>query len=308
MATRGKPTKYSTHPDWRRRFLLRPKIWAGMALVAALGLGGHQVWRQQAPTIAQEARYQLNVDDVRISPQPPWIRSDVKSEALRDAGLPGTLSLLDDWDALVERVRQAFEFHPWIASVKRITRRLPSSLEIELEYRRPLAAVQSAGPGGAALLPVDAMAVRLPEADLTPAELRYLPRISGIAGRPIVGHAWEDPRVIGGVRLAAALADVWQQLQLVEIVPSPHPVVQGESRFYSYELLTSGRTRIVWGAAPGEEQAAGESALQAKRKRVLDYAATIGRLDSIDGPPSIDVRKEMIVAPRTTQRESAETR
>jgi hypothetical protein len=155
---------------------------------------------------------------------------------------------------------------------------------------------------------VDALAVRLPEADLVPAELRYLPRISGTTGRPIVGHAWEDPRVLGGVKLAAALADVWQQLQLVEIVPSPHPVVQGESRFYSYEILSSGRTRILWGAPPGEEQAAGESALDAKRQRVLDYAATIGRLDSIDGPPSIDVRKDLIVAPRTTQREPAETR
>ena len=27
----------------------------------------------------------------------------------------GTLSVLDDWDALSRRVKEAFEFHPWVA-------------------------------------------------------------------------------------------------------------------------------------------------------------------------------------------------
>jgi hypothetical protein len=277
-------------------------------LLSIIGVGGQILWQRQAATIARNPAYQLTANDVRITPPPVWVRSDIKSEVLRDAGLIGHLSLLDDWDALVHRVRQAFEFHPWVASVKRISRSLPNSLEIELEYRRPIAAVEFSGQGGVALLPIDAAAIRLPEADLTDDERRYLPRIANVSGRPLVGHAWDDSRVVGGARLAAALADVWQSLRLVMIVPSSHPLVHGEARFYSFEIVTSGGTRIVWGAAPGEDQTAGESTAAAKRQRLLDYAVASGRLDAIDGPDSVDIRKELVVTPRTAKREAGETR
>jgi hypothetical protein len=269
---------------------------------AVLGLTGHFIWRQQLAVVAHNPQYQVTPEAIQITPPPPWVRSDIKTEVLRDAGLVGKLSLLDDWETLVARVRQAFESHPWIGSVARITRHLPNSLVIELEYRRPIAAVESSSQSGIALLPIDATGARLPEADLTDAELRYLPRISQVMGRPMTGHTWEDPRVLGGVKLAAALYDVWRQLRLVEIIPSAHPVVQGDVRYYSYEIVTSGRTRIVWGAAPGEEQLAGESPLATKRQRLVDFAASNGRLDAIDGPASVDVRKDLVVVPRTAKR------
>jgi hypothetical protein len=283
-------------------------VWASLLAIAVLGVGGHFLWRQQAASIARRSPYRLTPDAIRISSLPDWIRSDIKTEALRAAGLPGNLSVLDDWDTLVQRIRQAFEFHPWVKSVNRITRRLPSSLEIELTYRRPLAAVEVKGPGGVALLPVDAAAVRLPDIDLTDAERRFLPRIVNVSGRPMIGAIWEDPRVVGGVKLAGALQDVWRPLQLVEIIPSPHPQVLGEARFYAFEIVTNGRTRIVWGAAPGDEQSAGESPFAEKRQRLLDFAASGGRLDSIHGPAAVDVRKELLVTPRTASREENEVR
>ncbi len=177
-----------------------------------------------------------------------------------------------------------------------------------MAYRRPVAAVESIGQGGVALSPIDASAVRLPEADLTEDELRSLPRISIATGRPLVGHAWDDPRVAGGVQLAAALTDVWQQLRLVTIVPSANLLVQGDLRFYSYDIVTSGGTHVVWGVAPGQEQLAGESPLVEKRRRLIGFAAGSGRLDAIDGPAAVDVRKELIVTPRTAKRGGTETR
>jgi hypothetical protein len=274
-------------------------------LLVILGVSGQILWQRYAPAIATRPQYQIAAEAVHITPPPPWIRSDIKSEVLRDAGLVGNLSVLADWDALVHQVRQAFEFHPWIAAVKSVRRSLPNALEIELEYRVPVAAVESSGQGGVALLPIDAAAIRLPEADLTDVERRYLPRVSNVAGRPLVGDVWDDPRVVGGAKLAAALADVWRPLRLVEILPSPHPVVQADVRYYTYELVTSGGTRVVWGAAPGEELSAGESPLAAKRQRLLEYAATTGRLDAIDGPAAIDIRKELVVVPRTAKRETS---
>jgi len=303
MGTRSKPSKTAPPVNWRALVRFRPQVWVGLFLIVLLGGGGHLLWRQQSARVARQPQYQLSPDAVRITPMPPtWVRSDIKTEALRDAGLPGNLSLLEDWDTLLARVRQAFEFHPWVASVKRVTRGLPNSLEIELEYRRPVAAVESSGPGGISLLPIDATAVRLPEADLSEAERRYLPRISQVVGRPIIGKPWEDQRVLGGVKLVSVLQDVWRSLRLVEIIPSPHPLVQGDARYYSYEIVTSGGTRVVWGAAPGEEQSAGESAVGEKRQRLLEFAAKNGRLDALDGPGSVDVRKEIVVLPKVAKR------
>jgi hypothetical protein len=286
---------------------IRPRVFAVLGLLLALGVGSHFVWRHYAPTVARHAQYQISVDDIRISPQPPWIRSDIKSEVLRDAGLVGHLSVLDDWDVLAKRVRDAFELHPWVASVERITKRLPSALDVELHYRQPVAAVESSEPNGVTFLPIDFQGFRLPDADLTDAERSYLPRISGVSGRPLVGESWEDPRVVGGARLAAALADVWQQLRLVEIIPGPKPQMQGETRIYTFEIITSGGTRIVWGATTGEELTLGESPFGLKRQRLLDFASQHGLLDSIDGPKTVDVRSELVVTPREAKRKPDET-
>ncbi len=286
---------------------LRPRVFVVLALLVGLGFAAHYIWQRYAPTVARHPQYRITADDIQITPPPPWIRSDIKTEVLRDAGLVGTLSVLDDWDALAQRVRDAFEMHPWVASVERITKRLPSALDVELKYRRPVAAVESIEPHGVTFLPIDERAIRLPDADLTETERRYLPRISGVTGRPLVGDAWEDPRVVGGAQLAAALADVWQQLRLVEIISPPQPQVHNDTRIYTFDIITSGGTRIVWGATTGQETTIGESPFDAKRKRLLDYAAQHGKLESIDGPASVDVRSDLVVTPRTARRKPAAT-
>lgn len=288
-------------PQRRRRFLLRPRVWAGLFFLVGLGFAAHYLWQRGAPTIARHPQYQITAENIHITPPPPWIRSDLKSQVLRDAGLT-TLSVLDDWDTLSRRVKDAFEFHPWVASVERITKGLPASLEIELKYRRPVAAVESGDVSGISFLPVDENAVRLPEGDLTDAELRYLPRISGVTGRPLVGDTWNDARVAGGARLAAALGDVWQKLRLIEIIAVLHSAAGNDSQTYSYDIITKGGTRVVWGTAPGQEQTAGESAFDQKRKLLMDYAAQHGQLESITGPKEIDVRSDLIIKPREARK------
>jgi hypothetical protein len=271
----------------------------------AIGFAGNLAWRKNAPRIAHESHYILSAENIHLTPAPPWIRSDIKSQVLRDAGLEGTISILDDGTSVVRRVKEAFEFHPWIASVEKITKRLPSALYIELRYRRPVAAVESPDVGGVTYLPVDEQAIRLPEIDLTEAERRYLPRISGVIGRPLVGDPWDDPRVVGGAKLAAALGDVWRQLRLVEIMATLQDARVEQAESYAFEIVSSGGTRIVWGAAPGQESAFGESTLEAKRQRLLEYAAQHGKLESIDGPERLDVRSDLVVTPRTARRSTA---
>jgi len=284
---------------------LRPRVWISLLFLVALGFGGHLLWQQFAPHISQHPQYLVTADRIHITPPPPWVRSDIKTEVLRDAGLLGRLSVLDEPDRLHRQIKDAFEFHPWVAVVGRVSKRLPASLEIELEYRQPIAAVETTGGGRLALLPVDRQVVRLPEADLTEVEKRYLPRISGITGRPAIGATWNDPRVTGGTRLVAGLRDVWQELRLVEIIPSSHPRVRGEVRFYTYEIITSGGTRIAWGAAPGLGPV-DEAPFGAKRERLLQFATSHGQLDSIHGPEIVDVQRDLVVTPRTAKRDATD--
>jgi hypothetical protein len=280
-------------------------MWAGLVILLALGVGADYLWRRSAPMVARHPQYQLTAEGIHITAPPPWIRSDIKAQVLRDARLADHVSVLDDWEMLSRRVKDAFEFHPWVASVERITKRPPATLEIELKYRKPVAAVESGDPGGVNFLPIDEHAVRLPEADLTETERRYLPRISGVTGRPLVGEVWNDPRVIGGVRLAASLADVWQRLRLVEIMAALSSSPHDEAQMCNFEIVTSGGTRIVWGAAPGGEKPAGEAAFDQKRKRLLEYAAQHGQLESIDGPAAIDLRNDLVITPRTARRKES---
>jgi hypothetical protein len=286
--------------------LWRPKIWGGLVLVLVVGYCGHVAWQRFLPTVARHPQFQITVENVHITPPPPWIHADVKAEVFRDAALAGKLSVIGDQHPLYERVRTAFAFHPWVAAVGNIRVSLPATLEIELRYRQPIAAVESIDGETISYLPVDADGVRLPDGDFSDIERRALPRISGVAGRPSIGERWADERVTSAATLAANLADVWNQLRLVEIVPSMHAQVRGENSFYAFEILTSGGTRIVWGAAPGREQDAAESPFDAKRQRLLDYAAGPGQLDSIDGPAAVDVRSELVVSPRTARRPSAD--
>jgi hypothetical protein len=283
-----------------RRILLRPRVWAGLIFLLALGFGAHFLWQRGAPTIGRHPQYRLTAESIHITPPPAWIRSNIKDQVIRDAGLT-SLSVLDDGETFTRRVKDAFEFHPWVSSVEKITRRLPASLDIELKYRRPIAAVESRDSGGVTYLPIDERAIRLPEGDLTAAECRYLPRISGVTGRPLVGDAWNDPRVVGGAKLAAALNDVWQKLRLVEIIAILQSGPHDDSPVYAFEIITTGGMRVVWGAAPGQEPTSGESAFDQKRQRLLDYAAQHGQFESIDSPAAIDVRSDLVVTPRTAK-------
>ena len=284
-----------------RRVRIRPRVWACLALLVGLEVFAHFLWQRNASTVAHQPQYVLSADRIQITAPPAWIRSDIKSQVLRDSGLAGNTSVLDNWDALAKRVKDAFEMHPWVASVDRITRKLPSSLDIELKYRRPIAAVESRDHTGVLFLPVDEHAVRLPEGDLTETERRYLPRVSGITGRPRVGDVWDDPRVIGGARLAVQLEDVWQKLRLVEILARMLPAVRDDRPACTFEIVTFGGTRIIWGATPGQESSFGDSPFPLKRQRLLDYANQYGKLESIDGPEVLDVRSDLVVTPRTAR-------
>jgi hypothetical protein len=273
---------------------------ATIAVLGMLAVAGKYSWNTFATSIRTQPRYLVTADSIEIPQPPAWIRRDIKREVLQDAGLTGTLSILDDRAQLHERLHQAFRFHPWVRSVERIELKPPATVEVALAYRKPIAAVESASQEQTQLLVLDGDLVRLPEMDLTEAEKRYLPRIHGITNRPLVGETWSDERVTGAVQLITALGDAWTRLYLVDVIPSESPEVTKQNRFYVYDLVTTGGTRIVWGAAPGQEPP-GETPFAEKLKQLKSFVAQNGPLNSMHTPETINLRTGLTVEQRTVK-------
>jgi hypothetical protein len=252
-------------------------------LLAGFAAGSYAVWRHVEKK--ERARYILTLDQLQVTPLPPWIHSDVRAEGFRNASRDSRLSALDD--DLVSRIADAFALHPWVAKVNRVTKHPPARVDVDLVYRQPVSMVEVAGGD---LLPVDAEGVLLPGMDFTPTEKRSYPFLAGIETLPMrpVGQPWGDGRVLDGALIAAAFGPAWQQLKLYRIQPSAGPAA-ATPRETAYELSTWGGTRIVWGLGP-TTKLLGEPSAAEKVARLQQYAATHGGLDGRAGAQLLDVR------------------
>ena len=286
------------HPLARRRALAI----AVLLVVATLALAGREMWRRAAPYVIGRERYLLRAERITITKPPEWIVADVRGQVIHHAGLDRRLSILDPGFAAA--IQNAFALHPWVASVDRVEKQFPPAVHVALTYRRPVAAIEAPQGDGFQLLPVDKQGVRLPAEDVPAIRLRYLPRLTGVVGPPPAGQSWDDPRVVGGVELAARLAGDWESLHLFEIVPSARPEIQGDRRYFVYDLRSGGGTQIIWGAPP-QESVPGEDGFDVKLQRLKQCAAQYGPLDSVQSPAVIDIRRGIAVTPRTVKKPEA---
>ena len=260
----------------------RPLALGGL-LVAVLLVGSHLVWKAVRPHVLSSDDYLVGPQKVEITPLPDWIHTDVRAEVFRNASLDAPLSIMDD--DLAERISNAFSLHPWIAKVGQVKRLPLGRVTVELAYRRPVCMVEVRGD----LLPVDVRGVLLPVEDFSPVEKGRYPRLAGVDTLPVatVGQCWGDPRVVGGAEIAAALAGAWAELKFSRIVPLAAASPRTADR-YTYELLTRGGTRVLWGRAPGTN-APGEIDAAEKVARLRNYARQHGTLEGRDGPQELDV-------------------
>jgi hypothetical protein len=238
-----------------------------VVLAAAVGLGW-AAWSRLGDRVRGAADLVLVPEAVVLEGVAPWIRGDLKMEALRDASLADGLPLDDP--ELVRRLARAFDMHPWVREVLGVEVRHPAAAVIRVRCREPVAMV--AVPGG--LLAVDADGVVLPSEDFSAESAATYPKVSGIASGPrgAVGFPWGDPLVEQAAALAAALGPDWSRLGLVECRPVPgrQPT--------AWELVSDAGRTILFGSAPGQEQA-GEPTAAAKIGRLRRAAPDGGRLD-----------------------------
>jgi hypothetical protein len=260
----------------------RPVLVVAVA-IAALAAGWYAVWQRVGPGVLASEGYRVTPEKVDMTPPPPWICCDVRAEVFRSASFERSLRLTDD--ELTERIAGAFALHPWVARVRRVEKRHPARIVVDLEYRRPVCMVEVLGE----LLPVDAEAVLLPKEDFSPVEAARYPRLVGVKSPPVgaLGERWGDARVVGGAAIAEVLADVWEEMNLAVIVPS-EPPIPGVASDLTFTLVTRLGTRIYWGRAPGRD-GPGEIPAQDKLARLEDYFQRYGTLEGNGGPQELDI-------------------
>lgn len=278
MATQRSPSR--TGFRWLSR-LIRQPVAAALLTLLAFGLSMHYVWRQWGEPALAAKDLRLQSDRLLVTPQPAWIHSDIKAEVLRTASLED-LHLRDP--RITETVGRAFAVHTWVARVKRVTKRYPGIVQVDLDYRRPIAVVEVAPEGERGLYFIDADSVLLPSEDFAPGQARGYLRI--VAGKTApagpYGTPWGDERVAGAARIAELWQDRWQPLGLLRIESEGFPPN------VSYKLQTKSGREIWWGRAPQRENSE-EAPAGTKLERLLFYAKDHGEFDNA-GAPALDVR------------------
>lgn len=164
----------------------------------------------------------------------------------------------------------------WVRRVVRVVKRPPDTLVIRCEFRRPVAWVRHAEREYL----VDAEGVRLPG--------RYRRDVLSASGLPQVAGVQSPPPPIGNVWQGAEVQAGLSVLHRVRTQPYSHQITGVSVENYigrrqrersHIDLLTNlAGARVVWGRAPGEEQAAETSADQKLALMQSIYEHT-GRID-----------------------------
>ena len=248
------------------------------------------------PELGDREEYQLSREAVEVVPSPPeWVSEHFLSRVTASATWPveGTSVFEPD---LVSRVAESFAQQPWVARVVRVERRIPAGVVVRLEYRQPVAWIETTGESVA----VDVTGVRLPGEDLQGEEWGKLPVVQGVTSEPPATDAvaWEDRGVVAGARLAAALEAHWEPFDLESIVVKP------DQDRVMLELVTRGGSRVVWGRPPGTRHP-GELTVSQKIGRIMQFISRFDSLDPPQGPLEINIRHWREIIYRPLKSESA---
>jgi hypothetical protein len=282
------------------------RILLGAVVLGGLAWGGTHAWRTWGAPATRGPEHLISAEKIVATPRPAWIRSDVVQEAVR-AGSLENQSILDP--QLTIKVADAFHLHPWVRTVRRVSKSRPAKVEVDLEYRRPAALVELATGDARGVLPVDDEGVLLPRDDfvdeqgqLVPEALKYPVIVGGDAvpeGSP--GAAWGDKTIYDAARIAAALRDAWAQTGLFKIAAAA-PDAADSATDRDYFLLARNGSRVIWGPAPGDNPK-DQALVKAKVEKLLDYVERHRPFDLAAQPVEIDLHdaEEIRVVPRAAR-------
>ncbi len=272
---------------------------------AVLLIFGYCFWSFWGAKAIDQKYYGLQADKIRMTPQPVWIRSNIVQEV--HAGSLKGVTLLDQNAA--SRIAQAFNLHPWIRHTSRVTKLAGGEVQVDVEYRQPVALVfldphvtverkkvdgrtpaesTSTKSDGWKYLPLDRDGVILPhnEPEEYPVREYLSVYAKGAATSSWVGQPFGDSRIHDAVKLCALLNPLRRELKLFRIYVQELPTSSGKKDFVlevaSHKPDLRDDRRLIWGHAPGAE-VMGELDLKSKLQKLYSFFSTDDtKLDKID--------------------------
>lgn len=230
------------------------------AIVPLLTLG-YLGWYYYGADHFNQAFYSLKKENIALTQQPEWIRSDVLSDVFTDAKL-SRVSLLDP--TATASIAQAFENHAWIKSATRVTKNASGRVDVDLVYRHPVAMVYLASEGKNWFRPVDTEGFVLPGKDFHQEDIWNFFHIYADGATPGAEHdglAYRDPRVLEAILLCQFLNEKRDRLGLQDIVVHRDEWTTGGSNWIML-INTKDDLKINWGHIPERESTGEPAALQ----------------------------------------------
>ncbi len=272
------------------RVLYRPQVLIPLACLCAAIVLAPFVHRW-IPELEGRAEYALTPDCVVLSSTHEWLPDEFRMSLLARAGLGPEASLLQE--DIAARIEHACRHEPWVQEVRAVRVQRDRTVFVDVTLRVPVTLLQMSE----GYYPLDAEGILLPPKDFSDDDVGRLPVATGVSSLPTgpAGERWEDPVVLGACRIAELLVERregvtrLERLGLKEIVLPRRESLNPSVSELNYELVSTGGSRIVWGAPPGSE--ALEASTEQKLARLEFYIEQYGCFEIPKGPSRIDIRR-----------------
>lgn len=226
-------------------------------------------WYEVSSYVADQNDYRISSEQIVLTSRPLWVPPTLEKSALaNDASFTSrpSLSLLDR--QFVQNLTSAFRAEPWVREVNSVRLQYPASVEVNAEFREPVAfiAMNSSIENGLpsrAVYQIDSDGVLLPTDYITvsissnPESIYDYPLIEGICSTPLstYGQPWGDPVVDEAALFADFLRGDFKQLGIAKIMVSEKdedkelpPEKRSQQRIW--HLATTEGKEIIWGSFP----------------------------------------------------------
>lgn len=264
----------------------RPQVLLLVALLGAAIVLAPVVPRL-LPDLSQRDEYRLQASEIEFPAPPRWIPENLLDQVIERGELADELSVLDE--SLAGKIGKAFEKHPWVMKPVKVRVSVPARVEVEFEYRKPVAMVEVSD----GFYPVDDQGILLPPRDFPPSELARYPKIVGLRSTPLggIGSTWGDARVIGAAQIAVVLLPYWREWDLDSIEVPARTEAKQKYEDLEFVINAQGGSRIIWGRPPGHQHPLEITADQ-KIGKLKTY---LSACESFDGDWEININTLMEV-------------
>ena len=216
----------------------RPLRWAVMAGTLSTLLLLVYSCRHIEDWVRAMPRFSIQPDCLVIKTLPAWARPFIKKVA--PVALPASLNMFDA--TIAAQIAQSFLRNPWVREVKRVSKKFPNQISIQVILRRPVAFIFMNNRYYA----VDEQGVRLsggyPILPILPYFLPYI--VGGDCPIPAPGRQWQDHHLLDALQVVRCLVDykIFESLpvEFIRIAKTP-------ARYKVIVLVTQDEKRIIWG-------------------------------------------------------------